>query len=729
MIPGGSSGVTIRIDGDSSGGQAAVAQMQSAMGQLNQSAQQAGEGGFNAFQRFAVTLSSIIDIAQQVASAFDPVINAVQNMTEQMFQLNVQTEKNVYAWQYLFGGTQNAANLAQWTSQFSMNVPFTRQDLMGAVSTLGTKFDMQQVEQYMPILADLASTVGATAFGGQGVTLSQAAYALTDFMMGRSMPFKYEFHIDPRDLVKYGLDATVNSTGGVHINDLSTLFPALQRYDLAHGYAGAAQGTAQNTWWGEWSSFVDRLQNFGLQAGGTDLNGNVRKGSFFGELKSALDDISKWMDAHTDQIKQLADIISQDLAGAFKTAADWAGQFFQGLQQSGLLSFMGLTPQGGGPVLGGRRSSGVRGRGHDSGNPDYVDRLDIGADTNATPPLSGVGQFAQQLGTSLQIVLPVAKELAGIFFDFVLPAVHAVSDWIIANLVPVVGKLADFVKANVIPALKELATWFGEHVLPVAKQMADIFMTALVPALQSGWNTVKSQLLPALQQLWAAIEPTLIPAMQAIGTILTNVVGPAFNVVIHVVSFLVNAFAFGITAARDFWTLLGNFGTWLQNSLPNAFTALGNTVSGIFKGIVNGVIWLLNELLQAINSIHIQVPTINLPGGHSIGGQNIGFNIPDIPYMATGGRILSAGVAIVGEHGPELVHLPTGARVFPNGGSSSTRYGDSHVTNHLYNVPESTILRIVRGELASRGEMQSAMRRQPGSLAVAGSWGSGRGSY
>jgi len=44
----------------------------------------------------------------------------------------------------------------------------------------------------------------------------------------------------------------------------------------------------------------------------------------------------------------------------------------------------------------------------------------------------------------------------------------------------------------------------------------------------------------------------------------------------------------------------------------------------------------------------------------------------DIPLLATGGLIDKGGLAIVGERGPELVNLPTGAKVNPNGSRGST---------------------------------------------------------
>lgn len=52
-----------------------------------------------------------------------------------------------------------------------------------------------------------------------------------------------------------------------------------------------------------------------------------------------------------------------------------------------------------------------------------------------------------------------------------------------------------------------------------------------------------------------------------------------------------------------------------------------------------------------------------LGGGQSSGGQQ---KVPQIRGFATGGNVLPGGMALVGERGPELVNLPTGASVSNN---------------------------------------------------------------
>lgn len=94
-------------------------------------------------------------------------------------------------------------------------------------------------------------------------------------------------------------------------------------------------------------------------------------------------------------------------------------------------------------------------------------------------------------------------------------------------------------------------------------------------------------------------------------------------------------------------------------------------------------------------------------GGNSLGaGWGIagGFGrrgIFGIPGMATGGTVLQGGLSWVGENGPELLNLPTGARVLPNGPSmalaanSNSRGGDLHLQINGSGLSEQQLARAI----------------------------------
>lgn len=72
----------------------------------------------------------------------------------------------------------------------------------------------------------------------------------------------------------------------------------------------------------------------------------------------------------------------------------------------------------------------------------------------------------------------------------------------------------------------------------------------------------------------------------------------------------------------------------------------------------------INFVIRGWNNFRLRIPAITLPViGKIFDGASI--DTPDIPYLATGGTATSAGLAVVGERGPELVKLGPGASVIP----------------------------------------------------------------
>jgi len=120
------------------------------------------------------------------------------------------------------------------------------------------------------------------------------------------------------------------------------------------------------------------------------------------------------------------------------------------------------------------------------------------------------------------------------------------------------------------------------------------------------------------------------------------------------------------------------------SKIKSFFASFWNALKSGPVGFVNWLISLVNGLISALNSFKIIIPKW-IPG---LGGQTFGLNIPKIPPLASGGIVSSSGLAIVGEKGPELVHLPTGAKVYSN--KDSKRLGETHYHTH-YNKIELKI--------------------------------------
>lgn len=95
-------------------------------------------------------------------------------------------------------------------------------------------------------------------------------------------------------------------------------------------------------------------------------------------------------------------------------------------------------------------------------------------------------------------------------------------------------------------------------------------------------------------------------------------------------------------------------GDWSRawQGVVDTFGGIFDTLTGLAKAPINGVISMVNAAIGAINGLNIDVPDW-VPG---IGGEKFGFNIPEIPKLARGGIATSATVAEIGEgREPEAV--------------------------------------------------------------------------
>jgi hypothetical protein len=133
--------------------------------------------------------------------------------------------------------------------------------------------------------------------------------------------------------------------------------------------------------------------------------------------------------------------------------------------------------------------------------------------------------------------------------------------------------------------------------------------------------------------------------------------------------------------ARSAWEGIGLAGA---NALQKiADKALENAAMGVWDMIFGAIMGGIGGGLGVGRG---------LTGPATYGG-NGGLGIFGIPGMATGGTVAQAGLSWVGERGPELVNLPRGAQVIPNGPSmalAANQNSGDIIINNVINVPAGT---------------------------------------
>ena len=365
-------------------------------------------------------------------------------------------------------------------------------------------------------------------------------------------------------------------------------------------------------------------------------------------------------------------------------------------------------------------------------------------------------------GASLQEYGAKAQEMGLIMSDETIGKLTATGDTIdelkartSATLLEVGAELLE----NLAPAIETIVEKIGEVVTWLGTLDSDTLNTILVVAgviaaispiasLIGGISSAIGVLSSAISFLLANPIVLLIAGIVALVTLIATKGDEIKAILQKVDDFLQNIFAkdwseqFGILGEglNAFFAIVG--GVW--DSIKQIFTGIIDFIRGIFTGdwrrawdgvkeifsgvfnalltiakaplnaiigVINGLISGVNLIIDGLNKIKIDIPEwVPL-----LGGKTFGFNLAHlgkIAYLAQGG-VLSAGQAIVGEAGPELLTMNAGRAIVQplTNNTSNTNYGG--VTLNIYGAAGQNIQ-----ELAEiiMDEIGDATRRQEAAL-------------
>lgn len=251
--------------------------------------------------------------------------------------------------------------------------------------------------------------------------------------------------------------------------------------------------------------------------------------------------------------------------------------------------------------------------------------------------------FSNLVAQTLPLVIEMVQLVADAFFN------------VLSALTPVLAplqKMAQSIFPILSTVIQEAAAIFlnlGQQVFPVFSSVAQTVANVVSRIL-----SMVSTLIPPLQQLAQAIFPVLSAVVQQVGTVFVNMVNFAMPIIQGFIEFLMPAFQGILTILQnviDFVTNIftANWSAAWQN-VTNIFGTIWGGIVGLAKAPINGVISIINSAIGAINSISVSIPDwVPL-----VGGQTLGFNIPQIPMLATGGTIEEPMLAVVGD-APETI--------------------------------------------------------------------------
>ena len=216
---------------------------------------------------------------------------------------------------------------------------------------------------------------------------------------------------------------------------------------------------------------------------------------------------------------------------------------------------------------------------------------------------------------------------------------------------------------NLITSIGQtIMVWFQGTIMPI---LQSIFFS-----LQNLWNTV---LLPFGMWLITTLGPIFTIVFQAIwdtvSQVFTNIgiiIEGALGVFNGIIDFITGVFTGN-------WAL-----AW--EGIKQIFGSVFDSLTEIASGPINFIIDLINYVIRSINSISFTVPDW-VP---EIGGSTVGLNLQEIDHLATGSRYAKEGLTLVGEHGPELVNMPGGAKVNTNSETNKLLNGRGSAPIQIY---------------------------------------------
>jgi hypothetical protein len=319
-----------------------------------------------------------------------------------------------------------------------------------------------------------------------------------------------------------------------------------------------------------------------------------------------------------------------------------------------------------------------------------------------------MARMGQAFTPLFEAILPKVSEGLTAFSNWVWENMPAIQE-VIGTVLDYIGKGFEFVFGTILPALVDgfkTVSPVVSDVMGVVGEVIGFITEEVIPGLQevfagvvewtkANWPTISSiikqvggAIIAVVKAVWPVVESVakvLFPIVGKAAGVLLGAIDNAFKLiggVVRVAAGVIRGVAETITniwnglvgtvkrvgdAIGNAWAIVANRVKGIWDGLSGAARTAWNAITSTIKGVINGVIRAINGFIGAINSIQIHIPKVGV-GPVAVGpfdwwGLNLGY----ISYLARGTRNFPGGFAVVGEQGPELVHLPGGTRVWPHG--------------------------------------------------------------
>lgn len=212
------------------------------------------------------------------------------------------------------------------------------------------------------------------------------------------------------------------------------------------------------------------------------------------------------------------------------------------------------------------------------------------------PPLLQIIQdllpYFMQLITAIMPLFGTLVELLTPVIEMLIQLASVLLDGLLAALTPIIEDLATFLNdllTPLIPIISELCNTIVGTLQPVLEQLSPVI------------SLVFDALRPVLDLLGEMLEtliPALVPVIEWLAQIFSEVLGGAIKGVKKILEPLSGIFNGIVDFVKGVFS-----GNWEQawNGVVNIFKNVFNLIPAFVENVINGIIWIINKLLEGVN--------------------------------------------------------------------------------------------------------------------------------
>ncbi len=298
--------------------------------------------------------------------------------------------------------------------------------------------------------------------------------------------------------------------------------------------------------------------------------------------------------------------------------------------------------------------------------------------------------------------------------DFTVKVFNEDKKFIVAVWTEISAWLADkwnFIKTTATNVWNAVSTFFTNIFNKIKGTITSIW-TFIANWISAQWKLISTEATVYWNLIYSVVQSAIFKAQNYIKSIWTAITG-----------WLSTQWNTLVANATSLWLRIsGVFASAYNTYLAGPLGGIGHAIGGFFGGLINSAVsWGRNIITGVANGISSAAGAVGNAIHSAISGALSTAGFHGIPGFATGIMNSPYGqLAMVGERGPELMYVPKGASIFPNGvypqqtpsspAVAAAQAGAAGVTHVHFYLDSREMADVVASRMDSRVRLQFGAR-------------------